>query len=557
MRDRLTAFLFGSFLLAALAAISLAAYLEGRDAGPPLASAVAAATPTALPAAEPSPTPTPALPTATPTPDPPATLAIAVPGLPDSLDPLETRNAAGEILAGLVFSGLTRATTDGRIVPDVAATWKVDGGGTVWDFDLRADARWQDGMPVTPADVVFTVARVKDTWLGSMWQGITVEQAGPETARFHVPRERAGTFAALASLPLLPAHLLAGDAQGAAQFQKMPVGSGAFKVVQIDALGASLERVVPRTPGGGNVETVRLLFTSGERDSLPLVRSGDADVGLLPAGDASAAATTPGVAVWRAPRLAETVLLLNGRSPALADERVRHALNLAIDRRALVDTALGGLGIPAAGPVPRVATPEAAPTRDVAQAGTLLDQAGWRSGADGVRRRGATPLRIAILTTTDPDRLAVAQNVAAQLRAAGVEADVQQVGTEGLVRDFLAPGRFDAAVVGIAAGLPSEVPLDWWRAPSGTPVVGNFSGLADGALESAAATVEAEPEPAAQAADLAHFRARFDALLPAVPLYQPVWLLAASTRVTGVTWGNDASPADLVRDVATWRVAPR
>lgn len=559
MRDRFTVLLFASFLLAAVAAIAAAAYLQGREPETPAVASAAAPTPSGLGVVEPSPTPTPVPPTATPTPDPPATLALAVPGLPDSLDPLETRNASGQILAGLVFSGLTRATSDGRIVPDLAASWRVDTSGTVWDFVLRSDARWQDGTPVTPADVVFTVGRAKGAWLGSMWQGISAEQSGGATVRFRAQRERAASVAALASLPLLPAHVLAADAQTAARFQRLPVGAGPFKVAAIDALGATLERVAPRAPGGGNVQSVRLLFTGGESEDLPLVRSGVADVALLPVRDAAAAATTPGVVVWRVPRLAETMLLLNTGSPPFADDRVRRAISLALDRESLVDAALGGLGIPSDSPAPGMQTPQPVATRDVPRASALLEEAGWRLGADGGRRRvaGGPPLAIAVLTTPDPSRLAVAQNVAVQLRVVAVNVTVQQVGTEGLVRDFLARGRFDAAVVGVASGLPSQLPMEWWRAPSGTPAPENFSGLADAVLEAAAATSEAEPDATARAVDLARFRARFDGALPAIPLYQPVWLLVASPRITAAPWGNDATPGDLVRDVADWRVAPR
>ena len=70
-------------------------------------------------------------------------------GRATSVSPLTARSQADRDLVALVFSGLVRNGPDGTIVPDMAKRWSVDSTGAVWTFELRADARWQDGEPVT------------------------------------------------------------------------------------------------------------------------------------------------------------------------------------------------------------------------------------------------------------------------------------------------------------------------------------------------------------------------------------------------------------------------
>ncbi len=83
-------------------------------------------------------------------------------GHPTSVSPLTARSQADRDLVALVFSGLVRNGPDGTIVPDLARRWTVDSTGAVWTFELRPDARWQDGEPVTAEDVAFTIRTLQD-----------------------------------------------------------------------------------------------------------------------------------------------------------------------------------------------------------------------------------------------------------------------------------------------------------------------------------------------------------------------------------------------------------
>src|SRR5215472_8842617 len=82
-------------------------------------------------------------------------------GQPQYMDPILAATDVDEDVVRLVFSGLTQLDRDGSVIPDLAS-FTTDADGKVWTFTIRDDAKWQDGEPVSAADVVYTVSLVQD-----------------------------------------------------------------------------------------------------------------------------------------------------------------------------------------------------------------------------------------------------------------------------------------------------------------------------------------------------------------------------------------------------------
>jgi peptide/nickel transport system substrate-binding protein len=119
----------------------------------------------------------------------------------------------------------------------------------------------------------------------------------------------------------------------------------------------------------------------------------------------------------------------NHERPPFDMREVRRALTMAINRQEIVDALLFGHGEPAVSTLPawhRLA-PDIEPLPfDPEQAGQLLDAAGWRAGADGMRSNAqGAPLRFTMLTSDDALRRAVVEVVQSQLRRVGVQVDVR------------------------------------------------------------------------------------------------------------------------------------
>ena len=135
-------------------------------------------------------------------------------GTPQTINPLLSQaNPVDQDLVALIFGGLTRADERGRIQPDLATSWDISAGGTIYTFHLRKDVTWHDGAPFSARDVVFTVGLMQDpafqgtAFLSDLWHNVAVEALSDSTVRFTL-REPYAPFLDYTTIGLLPAHIL-------------------------------------------------------------------------------------------------------------------------------------------------------------------------------------------------------------------------------------------------------------------------------------------------------------------------------------------------------------
>jgi ABC-type transport system substrate-binding protein len=253
-------------------------------------------------------------PVATPTPAPIPIHREAVVGLPSSVNPVTARTQADRDLVALLFRGLVRSGQDGRPIADLATGWTVEAKGTRWTFRLRPDASWQDGVPVTSEDFVYTVHVLQDPAytgpLAAGWQGVTATALDLTTVRFDLAVPLGG-FLQAAAQPLLPAHLLASVPVADladSPFSSRPIGNGPFALTDLTQDAATLVPVLgPYDPGSGPLATVsagalppgtpmlaglELRFYAGSDQAAAAYRAGEVDAvsGLPPAVAAGLAA---------------------------------------------------------------------------------------------------------------------------------------------------------------------------------------------------------------------------------------------------------------------------
>jgi ABC-type transport system substrate-binding protein len=169
-------------------------------------------------------------------------------GHPSSINPLTPRSQADQDLVALLFRGLVKAGPDGTVLPDLAS-WTASADGRTYDFLIRKDAEWEDGQPVTAADVVFTIGLVQnakyDGPVGYSWQGVTATAVSDYVVRFTMTLPIAG-FLRQTELPILPEHLLRDTPIASladSEYSSHPVGDGSYKIVEIDFSHALLRRV--------------------------------------------------------------------------------------------------------------------------------------------------------------------------------------------------------------------------------------------------------------------------------------------------------------------------
>ena len=392
-------------------------------------------------------------------------LVIAVPTAARTLDPRVAVDAASTRLWRLVFAGLTRVESDGGVALDLAESMTpvlrdAEGEPLAWQIRLRSDLRFHDGSPLEAADVVCTWRSVADPRLGSPVAGefarrvASVRALDARTVRFDLVAPLA-TFASDLILGIVPRSACSRpDLRMGAL-----VGAGPFAVVDATRLDAVMLRRMP--PGGTTTTRAQTLLVRAipdESGRALAVLGGGADVALgLSPLVLEAVADHDEARVVAAPGIAFSYLALNTRAAALADARVRHAVQAGLDRAGLVRTLLGGRGRAAAGMFAAdhwAAPPELqAAAFDPTAARALFDAAGLGVAADGVR------LRLRLLVPASRQRRREAEAIARALREVEVEVDVRSLEIGAMLAELRA-GRFDAFLLGLPEPLEPDY-LGW------------------------------------------------------------------------------------------------
>ena len=374
------------------------------------------------------------------------TFVVATPGEPDTLNPVLGYGADG---ASLIFDGLVARDRDNRLVPALAGALPTVDGTTV-TARLRPGVTFHDGTPLTARDVVFTYRSVLDPEVDSTLRSdlemiSTVEAPDASTVVFTLKYAYA-PFLQRLTLGIVPAAALTGRDINKAAFNQKPVGTGPYRVTAWTP-GDRLVLAANESYWGGRPANsgVIVAFVPDDNVRAQRARAGEFDVVELAP---KLAAGLPGVV--KVPTADYRGVMLPMGNPVTGDQAIRRALNVAVDRAAMVTGVLGGAGEPAWGPVPptsEFAEPSVAGagTADTAAATGILDEAGWTAGADGIRVRNGQRAAFAVMyPAADSLRKELALAVTADARKIGVE-----IKPEGLTWDAITPRmRSDALVMG-------------------------------------------------------------------------------------------------------------
>jgi len=312
---------------------------------------------------------------------------------PATLDPqLATLPDEFFIIRALSEGLLVPNPAGGAPLPGVAERWEASADGLSWTFHLRANSRWSNGDPVTAADFVSAIGRVRNPATPAPKAPLfaALQQATAPDARtlvLHLKQVTPDLPSLAASGPWIPVHLATVAKHGPAWTRPGNfVGNGPFTLAE---WSPNQRLIVRKNPNYWDAAAVQLdeiqflAFDNGDTEERAF-RAGQVDVtmGVPVAKLDSYQAASP--AVLHTVPLHETrYLALNTARPPLNDVRVRRALSLALDRRILADKVLKGGQRPAYTLVPAGLggyTPAPAVTEDRDEARRLLAAAGFPGG---------------------------------------------------------------------------------------------------------------------------------------------------------------------------------
>jgi peptide/nickel transport system substrate-binding protein len=496
-----------------------------------------------------------------------------VAGSPSRINPLfAPLNAVDQSLVSLVFAGLTGLDDQGRPFPALAESWQVSPDGLVYTFRLRPGLVWQDGEPLTAADVVFTYELLSNPAVGApnalvdVFAGASIVRVDDRTVQFEL-RQPFAPLPAYLSLGLLPGHLLARTAPEEivnSPFNLGPVGAGPYRLEEVTRDHAVLTANPLFYRGQPYLQQLELRFYHDDGALIAALAGQEVSGALLSAGvsseDVFELEHEGDLQVDLLPGPEVAVVYLNLSDPLFQDARLRRALLYALDRDALIEELLGGQALRADSPLGvggwAVTATLAAYDYDPAAAAGLLDEAGWLLGEAGSRSREGRELAFTLATNSDPVRVAVAEALADAWGEVGIQVTVEVLGATELVRDRLEPRAYEAALFAYQTEIDPD-PLALWHSAAATTEGRNLGSLSDSRVDALLEQGRLAADPEVRRALYQEFEELFAAELPALPLYVPTQLYVHETSLRGVRLGLQHGPGARFWQVASWYVRTR
>ncbi len=314
---------------------------------------------------------------------------------PRWLDPAETEGSITPFLTlYAVHDALLKPMPSGPSAASLAESWTVSPNGLVYDFTLRANARFHNGERVTAEDVKFSFERYRGANATTFKERVhEVRVLDARRLQFHLKEPWPdfitfyGTTASSAGWVVPKKYI---EQVGEDGFKKAPVGAGPYKVVSFTP-GVELQLEAFDGYWRKPPSVKKLIFRSlpDETTRAAALKRGDVDVAYFLNGPiAEEVRRTPGLRLMAV--RSNTVFFLDFRGQWEAgspwqDPRVRAAASLAIDRRAMNDAEQLGFGGITGNVVPRAlefALPIDGDPYDPARAKRLLAEAGFPRGLD-------------------------------------------------------------------------------------------------------------------------------------------------------------------------------
>jgi len=498
-------------------------------------------------------------------------------GSPRFVNPLLAISDADKDIVSLVYSGLLKATPEGALIPDLAERYTISEDGKTYDFVLKENAQFHDGVSVTASDVEFTINKINDAALKSpkraSWGGVIVEKVSEREIRFTLKQPYA-PFLENATIGILPKHIWKNatpDEFAFSDYNINPIGSGPYAIsgVRKNTAGIpneyTLKSFSDYALGEPFITKIILRFYSNASDLATALDQGDVE------NVSGLASDTVQELVKGGKQALDTILprifavFFNQNEASLfTNKEVRQALALSADKEEIVRDVLHGYGTVINGPIPPDATGvtepievSTTPERQV-NAKAILEKAGWTMNAGtGIYEKKSAKetatLSFSLATGDAPELRSIAEKLKEDWAAIGVAVNIEIFETGDLNQNIIRPRKYDALLFGEIVGRDHDLYPFWHSSQRNDPglnIALYVNNTADKLLEEARATSNVEKRNQ----NYALFEAEIKNDVPAVFLYSPSFLYVVPKKIDNIRIGNLTTTSDRFLTIHEWYI---
>ncbi len=487
---------------------------------------------------------------------------------------LDLNNPVDRDVDRLIFSSLFKFDSKGTPQADLAESWGMSADGKTYNVNIRADANWQDGTPVTSDDVIFTLSLLQSQFsaysddVRSLWSQVQVTRMSDKYVKF-VLSEPFVPFLDYLTFGILPKHLLENvpaDLLASSDFNLAPVGSGPYKFDHLLTENGQVSGLVltaskdyyGRTPF---IEQIVFRYFPTSTAALAAYNQGEVfGISQITPDVLSAAMNDSSLNIYtsRLPRI--TMVLMNladDQLPFFQDRNIRRALLEGINRQWIIDHLLQGQGIVADSPILKGTWAYYDGVNhvdfDAQSAVSLLKAAGYSLPPSGnVRQKDNVALSFSMVYPDDATHQQIAQTIQQNWAAIGVEVKLQPVSYASLLADYLTPRTYQAALVDLDLTRSYDPdPYPFWHQAEATGGE-NYSQWNNRTASEYLEQARVIADPSVRLRLYRNFQVVFAREVPALLLYFPVYSYGVDERVGGVQAVPLFDTSDRFNTIAEW-----
>lgn len=462
-------------------------------------------------------------------------------------------NGPAQLVASKIYEGLVSYSEDLKPQPSLAKSWTVSPDGLRYEFKLQQGVKWSDGKPFSSDDVVFSLTKMlPETSVGArqaLRAVASVEALDADTVVVTLKKPVPYFLMSLPAvqIPMMPKHIYDGTEYLKNPANATPIGTGPFRLDQWRR--GSFIRLTRNPyywrPDRPRMDGVTFRVISDAASRAVALETGDIQVA------SSLDLSSVDIKKFRASTDFEAtskgweylspmgMLEVNWRKPQLADINVRRALYLAIDRNFVVDRIWEGIGRVATGPVgstiPFYTQDVPQYPFDPGQAKALLEQAGYKLGADGFRvDASGVPLKIDLVPLPGDERYSrLAEYLREAWKAVGIQVALQVTDTAGW-ESRLKNWNFDVLITNLNQfgdpGLGIRSYFDSSNIKKGT-IFTNTSGYSNPQVDAWFAEADGEMNPTKRAEIYARIQRKLSEDVAMIWLFEAQYLTISNKKV--------------------------
>ncbi|MCR4334511.1 MAG: ABC transporter substrate-binding protein [Patescibacteria group bacterium] len=493
-------------------------------------------------------------------------------GTPRFINPVIAIGDAERDMTSLIYSGLLKANSEGKLIPDLAKNYTISDDGLTYTFYLKDNIFFHDNTPVTTNDIEFTIARVQDPSTKSPkranWDGVIIEKVTEKQIRF-ILKKPYSPFIENTTIGILPKHIwknVNNEEFAFSQFNIEPIGSGPYEIKNIyrDSGGLiqyyELSSFKKYALGKPYISTIFIKFYPNEKALLSAYTNGSIqnmnsiapqEARLLKMSDAR-------IETISLPRIF-AVFLNQNNAPLFSDQNVRKALNIAMPKEVLVQEVLQGYATSIDGPIPSKEKKVDSISFDdrINEAKDILAKDGWEINKDGIlekkTKKSTTLMQFSLVTSNAPELKQSAEIIKDAWTKLGAEVTVKIFDSGDLNQNIIKTRKYDALLFGEIVGRDLDLFAFWHSSQRNDPGL-NIAMYVNSKVDKILEDVRSISDTAQRKAKYEEFDNIIHQEIPALFAYSPDFIYVMTKNIKGFSFGQVTTPGDRFADVNKWYI---